>query len=178
MSTPRTVVRATALSTLIVSALGLAGCAASPVPDAPTSTSTSRAATDDSRPGELARAFVRSFNQGDARALAALFADDAEFVNIYGIRMSGRSGIEHGHRAAFASRLGGAALTTTRVDEHQVAPDVAVVQLSWRLAKAPDADPTLVVPDSAGVLTFTAVRADAAWQFIAGANVMESTPPS
>lgn len=175
MTPSRPIAVTAAVATMLVSALGLSGCADSK--SATPGPATATAGFDDGAPA-LARRFVAAFNSGDARALAGLFTEDAEFVNIYGIRMSGRSGIEHGHQAAFASRLDGATLTLQDVEQHAVTNDLAVVQVEWHLERAPDADPDLVVPDSAGVLTFTALRSPAGWHFVCGANVMESTPPS
>ncbi|OIH94418.1 hypothetical protein BIU90_04550 [Curtobacterium sp. MCBA15_001] len=163
---------------VIAAALGLAACSPATPSGTPTSPAAVRDGVDGLSPGQLARDFVTAFNDGDAHALAGLFAEHAEFVNIYGIRMSGRTGIEQGHEHAFVSRLDGASLEATDVRERRVDSDVTVVQLGWRLQRDHDADPALVVPDSSGVLTFTALRTDGAWHFITGANVTESTPPS
>lgn len=123
--------------------------------------------------------FVDAFNDGDAQALAATFAEDAEFVNIYGTRMSGREGIERGHAAAFASRLDGSELVFDLA--HVVDVDGAlVVQAEWSLQHSPDAvDDALLVPEGSGVLTFSATcRPDDSCLFASGANVRVETPPS
>lgn len=177
MPTTRPLAVTAAVAIATVSSIGLHGCADTGSPTQRPSSSSSRTATDLGAT-DLARRFVTTFNDGDARALADLFTDDAEFVNIYGIRMSGRTGIERGHEAAFASRLDGATLSAHDVEQHAAADGVAVVQVGWRLERAADADPALAVPDSAGVLTFTALRTDGAWLFVAGANVVTSPPPS
>lgn len=123
--------------------------------------------------------FVEAFDDGDARALAATFADDAEFVNVYGTRMSGRDGIERGHAAAFASRLDGSELVADAGHVVDV-EGTLVVQVEWSLQHSPDAvDETLLVPEGRGVLTFSATcDADDACLFTSGANVRVETPPS
>ena len=48
-------------------------------------------------PRAIIEAFANSLNDKDAEAVGALFSPDAEFVNIMGMRMSGRDGIVKGH---------------------------------------------------------------------------------
>lgn len=171
--------RTAAAVTLAAASLGVAGCSATPqAPPTPSGT-TDGASVRPTSPGSMAREFAAAFNQGDARTLADLFAEHAEFVNIYGSRMSGRAGIERGHRAAFASRLDGSHLAIADVVERRIRDDLVVVQAVWRLTPDGTADPALVVPESTGILTFTALRTPGVgWEFVTGTNVLESTPPS
>lgn len=164
--------------------VALVGCSATgpggATAGSPTALATS-GLTDEQRAATqtLVGEFVEAFNDGDARALAATFADDAEFVNIYGTRMSGREGIERGHAAAFASRLDGSELV---VDLAHVADvdGALVVQAEWSLQHSPGAvDDALLVPEGSGVLTFSATcRPDDSCLFASGANVRVETPPS
>src|SRR5262245_52009124 len=48
-------------------------------------------------------AFVRGYNQGDAKALAAMFTEDAEVVEADGARYRGRDLIERSFAETFAS---------------------------------------------------------------------------
>ena len=48
-----------------------------------------------------AGAFVRAYNSGDAKALAALFAPDSEVIDEYGDRIVGRDRIEDGYSELF-----------------------------------------------------------------------------
>jgi len=172
-----------------VAALALAGCSASGAPSS-SSTSPDSTAPGSTAPGSTASAaqddaalalvddFVDAFNAGDATALARTFADDAEFVSIYGSRMSGRDGIESGHAAAFASRLDGAELVVDA--SHVIDVDgVRVVQAEWSLQHAADvADASLLVPEGSGVLTFSvACPDDDACRFASGANVRTEAAP-
>jgi SnoaL-like protein len=59
------------------------------------------------RPRDLVVAFARALNAKDAADLGDLFTDDAEFVNIMGMRMRRREGIVDGHGWAFAGPLRG-----------------------------------------------------------------------
>ncbi len=59
------------------------------------------------RPRQLVDAFAEALNAKDANALGQLFTEDAEFVNIMGMRMRGRQGIVDGHAWAFNGPLRG-----------------------------------------------------------------------
>ena len=50
-----------------------------------------------------AEAFIRAYNSGDAKALAALFAPDSEVIDEYGDRIVGRDRIEDEYSELFDS---------------------------------------------------------------------------
>jgi uncharacterized protein (TIGR02246 family) len=84
---------------------------------APSAEATAVAAVD--------RAYEAAFAKGDAKAIAALFTEDAEFTSDDGRTVSGRAAIETMSRAAFQSNKG----ATLAIDSGSVrllAPGVAV----------------------------------------------------
>ncbi|MET4053317.1 uncharacterized protein (TIGR02246 family) [Frigoribacterium sp. PvP054] len=177
--------RGAAALTALLASLALAGCSATePGPSATTGSTTESASSGPTPEQQMAAQgligrFVTAFDDGDARALAETFAEDAEFVNVYGTRMSGRDGIEEGHAAAFASRLDGSDLV---VDAGHVVDveGTLVIQVDWSLQHSPYAvDETLLVPEGRGVLTLSATcDVDDACLFTSGANVRVEMPPS
>jgi uncharacterized protein (TIGR02246 family) len=84
-------------------------------------------ATATASPADIPLQFARAWNDRDADALASLFDEDAEFVNVSGLRWHDRESI----RKAYASRLKGVLnKSTLAVGETKVkllTPDVAVV---------------------------------------------------
>lgn len=71
--------------------------------------------------------FVRDYNKGDSKAIAALFTEDAEVVDIDGERYQGRDVIEQGFANLFAENAGakiGLEIFTIR----SLSPDVAQEQ--------------------------------------------------
>jgi uncharacterized protein (TIGR02246 family) len=169
MTTTRFRRSSAAVAAVVAVTTVLAGCAA---------TRPERPASEHDAPRALVDDFVTAFNDGDSAALSDLFAEHAEFVNIYGMRMSGRSGIAKGHAQAFASRLSRAELEVTSFHQRELDDDVVVAQAEWSLRQPEDADRSKVVPDSSGVLSFTVERTADDWEFASGANVVRSTPPS
>jgi uncharacterized protein (TIGR02246 family) len=75
---------------------------------------------------QTAQAFADAFNQKDATAVGALFREDAEFVNIFGMRFRGRAGIESAHAGLFAHALSGNRLVVHEADV-QVLPGGALL---------------------------------------------------
>jgi len=62
--------------------------------------------TDEAAIRTVAESYTRAYNAGDAHALAALFAEDAEMIDVDGERMRGRSVIEDVFRSIFKERPG------------------------------------------------------------------------
>jgi uncharacterized protein (TIGR02246 family) len=72
----------------------------------------------------IAQAYSRAYNTGDARALAALFTDDAEMIDEDGERLRGRPMIEDVFRAMFKDRPG-ASIKIAPASLRFLGPDVA-----------------------------------------------------
>ena len=80
----------------VVEAGGTAGTAA-PLTDRP---------EDERAVRSLAETFSRAYNAGDSKAVAALYADDAEFIEEQGDRLLGRPMIQNFYSSLFQERPG------------------------------------------------------------------------
>lgn len=127
-------------------------------------------------PRELVDAFATALNAADAGALGDLFSEDAEFVNILGMRMRGRDGIVAGHGWALAGPLRGREIRFDEVDELPVTEDVTVLHGHCLRARRPGA-PEEGLPDGTSVLAFVTRRGADGWQIVAATNVTEAPPP-
>ncbi len=90
----------------------------------------------------IAEAFTRAFNSGDAKAVAAFFTEDAEFIDEYGGLYQGRPAIEDFYAAMFQGRPGftiEVAMNALRF----LGPDVAKEEGQTRLKKSAG-DPTTI----------------------------------
>ncbi len=132
--------------------------------------------TAEGKPQDLVDAFAEALNAKDPEALGRLFAEDAEFVNILGMRMRGRAGIVAGHAWAFDGPLRGRRIRFDRVDELAVTDDVSVLHGHCLRELEPDA-PADGLPPGASVLVFVARRGPAGWELVAATNVTEAAPP-
>lgn len=84
-------------------------------------------------PERIPEAFVAAWNERDARALAALFDEDAEFVNVVGLWWHDRAAIERAHAYGFERIFPDSTLKLLRVTVKRLREDVAVVHARMRL---------------------------------------------
>lgn len=90
-------------------------------------------------PAEIAAAW----NAGDASRFAALFADDADFVNVVGLWWEKRRAIEKAHAYGFERIFANARMTVERVKVRSLGSQVRVVHFRWAMEgqTAPDGSP-------------------------------------
>ncbi len=127
-------------------------------------------------PTELVDRIVESFNTRNAPAFANLFADDAEFVTIFGNRMRGREAISAGHQMVFETLLAGTHIKATGVDVMPLGDDVAMMHATWTRERLPDATPKTLPPGS-GIFTFVARKTANDWKLVGATNVQDALPP-
>ena len=121
-------------------------------------------------PERLPHAFAAAWNRRDARALAALFDADAEFVNVVGLWWHGRAAIEHAHAYGLARIFDRSTLEVARVKVKPLGDDVAVVHARMRLAgQTPVAGVERPRPRTT-VFTFVARRTPGGWSCAAAQN--------
>jgi uncharacterized protein (TIGR02246 family) len=125
---------------------------------------------------ELVDAFAAALNAKDTDGLGELFTEDAEFVNIMGMRMRGRQGIVDGHAWAFAGPLRGRQVRFDAVDELTVTDDVTVFHGHCIRERQPDS-PVEGLPDGTSVLSFVTRRGPEGWRIVSATNVTEAAPP-
>jgi len=130
-----------------------------------------------SEPREIADGFAAALNAKDADAVGEIFTDDAEFVNIAGMRMRGRDAIVAGHAWAMSGPLRGSRVSFDEVDELPVTEDVVILHGHCLRERLPDA-PENTLPPDATVLVFVAKRGADGWQAVSATNVTEAPLPS
>lgn len=113
--------------------------------------------------------------RGDARAYAALFADDCDFVAFDGTRLRGRAENEAAHRELFASFLAHTRLEGALEGVRALAPDVALAHASGAVVMPWQRGPTR---DRRSRQTYVFVRREGQWQVAAFHNTrVRPAPP-
>jgi uncharacterized protein (TIGR02246 family) len=120
--------------------------------------------------GKRAQAFLAAFNRGDARAVAAFWTPDGDYVDQVGHKHKGRAALEKLYEKVFAGNKG-AKLTLTITSHKLLSPEVALQEGTTQVAPADGGPPT------AGAFSAVLVKKDGEWYF---ESVRESPvyPPS
>jgi uncharacterized protein (TIGR02246 family) len=122
--------------------------------------------------------FIDAWNRHDAKAFAALFAEDAEFTNWRGTGASGRSKIEEFHAPMFATIFKNSQMANTAIKTRFIRPDVAAVDVNWEMTGAMDAQGN-PRPDRRGLLNLVMAKNDGQWQIVVMHNLdLTALPPS
>ena len=112
----------------------------------------------------LFRAFEETWNSHDAQAYSRLFAEDADFVNVVGMRAQGRTEIERFHRPTFATMFAQSKITFTDIRISYLRPDIATVDAEWEMANAKDPAGNLI-PYRRGLANAVAIYESGEWLF-------------
>ena len=117
----------------------------------------------------VARAFFDRWNAGDADGLAALFAEDADFVNVVGLWWRTRRAIRKAHAYGFERIFRGAELSITDLKVRVLSPDVHIVHTVSTLTGQTGPDGKPAGPRIA-VISMVAERRDTGFVIVSAHN--------
>jgi len=134
-------------------------------------------ATDDSAIRDLVGAGQQqAWNQHDAHAYAALFAEDADVVNVVAWWWKGRAEIESNLTRMFANIFHESTLTFTQVDVRFLTPDIAIAHAWWMMKGAHM--PSGLPEPREGLQTLTVQKRNGKWLIAAFHNTNYVPPPT
>jgi uncharacterized protein (TIGR02246 family) len=119
-------------------------------------------------PQVVAKDFIRAWNAHDTKALAELFTEDADYVNVGGNWWKGRHVIQTMHERLHANRATGT-LVETNTAVRMLRPDVSVLHFQWELSGARDAN-GILVPTRHGIMQIIAVMQAGGWRIASAQN--------
>lgn len=117
----------------------------------------------------LPTTFVDAWARHDGRALAAIMADDVDFVTVGGAWFHGKSDFETYHSRLLSGRFRDARMRVLDRRVTFVRPDLGIVRWSWRMEGDKNADGT-PRPPRAGLMTMLAEKRQDARKVIAAQN--------
>jgi uncharacterized protein (TIGR02246 family) len=127
---------------------------------------------------EVIDRFMNAWNRHDAKAFAAVFAEDADFTNWRGTGATGRFQIEEFHAPMFATVFKNSHQKYTAIKIRSIRPDVAAADVHWEMTGAmdPQGNPR---PDRNGLLSFVMVKNDGQWHILVLHNLdLSALPPA
>ncbi len=121
-------------------------------------------------PRDVVHGFARAWNVADPVALAELFVEDADFVNVVGMWWNNRRQIQFNHDYGFRHMFPDTEMVLEKVAVRELGSDAAVVHARWSMTGQ-------ITPAGErsglrrGVLSFTVVRqADDTWRAVSAQN--------
>jgi len=112
--------------------------------------------------GQIATMFVETWNRHDAKAFSSIFAPDADFTNVFGMKASGRAEIERFHAPLFATMFRDSRLNIEDVSSRQIRADVGTVDLRWSMSGARDPKGN-AWPDRSGLISLVIAAREGKW---------------
>ena len=123
---------------------------------------------------DIVKQFEDAWNRSDSAGIAALFAEDANFIHLFGGQLDGRTAIEASHRAIFDTIYKGSHASFNLQSIRFVRPDVAVVFTRARVdfkegyeKRELEARPTMI-----------AAKEHGKWQIVAFQNTKVTEVPA
>jgi len=120
-------------------------------------------------PDDLPSLFASAWNAHDMTALAQLFGEDADFVNVVGIWWRDRRAIEEAHAFAHRTFFRNSRLQIDDVAVEHLRRDLATVHSTWTLSGQEEPDGTAGLPRR-GILLFVASQEADGWRIRAAQN--------
>lgn len=105
----------------------------------------------------------------DAQALASLFVEDADFVNVVGLWWHNRADIERAHHYGLTTFFKNSEISARRVKVRRVSDTVAIVHTRWRLTGQIDQQDQPLDTRYA-VMVFVAEQRGEGWKVLAAHN--------
>jgi len=135
-------------------------------------TDTAAASTPQTQITSMVQALQDAWNASDGHAFAAPFADDADFVNVYGMHAHGRDAIAQGHEFILRGPYAGSRVGYTPESVRMVRPDVALAHV--RATLSVPAGP--MAGDHQARYSVVLTQDDGRWQIASFHNTFITTP--
>jgi uncharacterized protein (TIGR02246 family) len=130
---------------------------------------------DEAGVNAVVRGFEDAWNRHDLDAFAMLFATDADFVNVVGMRWVGRDAIKQHHAASHATIFKSSTLKIGDTTLRFLKADVATARSIWTLSGITSESGQLS-PTRTGILTHVIARIDGHWLIVLTQNTDITKP--
>ncbi len=120
-------------------------------------------------PEQMPQAFADAWMARDATALAAMFVEDADFVNVVGLWWHNRADIEKAHDYGLKTFFQNSKIRVGRVEVRHLSENHAIVHTRWWLEGQLDQDGKSLDKRQT-VMMFVAERHEDGWMAVATQN--------
>jgi uncharacterized protein (TIGR02246 family) len=129
---------------------------------------------DEEAIAQLDDRYREAWSNRDAKAIAALYTEDASGVGAMGETVSGRMAIEEGEAKGFAELPEGAQLEFEQLSLRFIRPTIAIGDGAWTMSGLPETEGG---PPMEGLYTVVFTKKDGEWLYAAGLSRVPMVPP-
>ena len=123
-----------------------------------------------STPESIPQAFTEAWNARDASQLAALFDEDAEFINVTGLWWHSREAIYRAHDYGLRTIFSESRLALLRTKVKHLSPTIAVVQARMKLTGQTPIANVAQPQERRTIFTFVVHETDGRWSCASAQN--------
>ncbi len=118
--------------------------------------------------------YVDSWNLRGGKGFGDGFSEQADFVNIFGMKFSGRAEIEERHVKILQTIFKGSVLEVIDTQLREVCSGLVIAMVRWKLRgyRTPGADKNSLPEVRDGIFTHVFVQSDRKWEITASQNTM------
>jgi uncharacterized protein (TIGR02246 family) len=129
---------------------------------------------DQSAIQQAIQSYTDSWNLRGGKGFADAFAENADFVNIFGMKFSGKEEIENRHIKIIQTFFKDSKLEILDTQLREVQPGLVIATVYWRLNgfRTPDADTNKPGEARNGVYTQVFINSGSRWEITASQNTM------
>ncbi len=117
----------------------------------------------------IAQKWQDAWNRHDMKALAALVAENVDFITVGGTWLKSQKNFEEHHATRHQMQFKESIWTTKNAEVKFIRPDVAVVHVKWGMKSDKDLDGTPRQPRD-GIFTWVLEKRKGQWLIIAAQN--------
>jgi uncharacterized protein (TIGR02246 family) len=122
------------------------------------------------QPEDIPRHFATAWNEKDARKLAGVFSEDADFVNVTGLWWHDRDAIFRAHDYGLRVIFAESTLSVRQTRVRKIGDQVAVVQARFKLIGQSGQGKTTNPGDRMTILTFVVEKRREGWVCVTAHN--------
>jgi uncharacterized protein (TIGR02246 family) len=128
---------------------------------------------------DVEKRWEEAWNRHDMKAGAALFTEDADFINVNGWYWKGRDEIEKNHAVLHAGMFKDSKFKALNTDIRFYTPEIALTHVKWEIGGDKNPDGTLREPRE-GLFTQVLIKTNGQWFISAwhNTNILLSAAPA
>lgn len=123
---------------------------------------------DDKAIHQIVEHFTNAWNEHEGHGSADYYAENADFVNIFGMVFSGKEEIEARHVKIHEAFLKGSTFEVAEIKLREAKPDVVIAHVHWKVS-FPENEPMK------GVFTHVFLKTNDKWEITASQNTLLKT---